>query len=586
MEARAGHLSITRPSPRSNWRRIATGGGDWWQNLSYRARDWAYERLQIGLEDDPRTADFLAGMLIGYRQEIPPDIEQDFRRTGTIHVFAVSGQNIAEMFVVALILLQLCGLVRWRWAWIDRARSCCSTACSPARPPAPCARRSWRWPSCSAWRLGRPLNALGCWSLAFLAMLIWNPPVLLDPGAQLSFGIVLGLILIAPPIMRVLHGPFRARSLSAHARCSPTRKNSRQDSGAARVLLAAAAIAATLVCEPITAVDFHQVTPISIFANLIVVPLAGLITMVGTMSVAVSLVSTPLAALLNNANWLLAKILIWFVAFLAHEPGAIDQRAGLRRVASPRPSFVVAPLRDSACLLIRASAGSVAVQHRAANGATPSAVWHLLQFYGINRLDGLVLAQISSPDNSGAEAIVRDFRPRHLVVPVLRTRSPLEKAVPEIAALSGDDPSRGRRARRSTSARAFAWKSCTRAGQSRNARGRPRASSCFFTPGRTRCSGRVASMPRRNATCSRRIRTCAPTCSSWAPKRRRTARGSLRSRCATGCKSRHAHRASTSTDPPPVPDSCRVWPLNQTGAVDIHFNGDKILLRPWVALPQ
>ena len=39
------------------------------------------------------------------------------------------------------------------------------------------------------------------------------------------------------------------------------------------------------------------------------------------------------------------------------------------------------------------------------------------------------------------------------------------------------------------------------------------------------------------------------------------------------------------TDPPPVPGFCRVWPLNQTGAVDIHFAGDKILLRPWVAGP-
>ncbi|MEJ0000745.1 MAG: ComEC/Rec2 family competence protein [Verrucomicrobiota bacterium] len=57
-----------------------------------------------------------------------------------------------------------------------------------------------------------------------------------------------------------------------------------------------------MVCEPITAIDFHQITPISILANLVVVPLAGVITTVGTMSVAVSLLSTPLAGLLNNAN--------------------------------------------------------------------------------------------------------------------------------------------------------------------------------------------------------------------------------------------------------------------------------------------
>ena len=57
--------------------------------------------------------------------------------------------------------------------------------------------------------------------------------------------------------------------------------------------LLAASIAATLVSEPITALDFYQVTPISIVANLLVVPLAGLITVVGTISVVSSLVSFP-----------------------------------------------------------------------------------------------------------------------------------------------------------------------------------------------------------------------------------------------------------------------------------------------------
>ena len=178
-----------------------------WQNLSFRARDWAYERLQIGLEDDPRMADFLAGMLIGYRQEIPADIEQDFRRTGTMHVFAVSGQNIAEMFVVAIILLQLCGLVRWRWAWM--VAPLVLLYCLLTGSPASAVRATvMALAVLLAWRLGRPLNALGCWSLAFLAMLIWNPAIMLDFGAQLSFAIVLGLILFAPPLTRWLVRPF------------------------------------------------------------------------------------------------------------------------------------------------------------------------------------------------------------------------------------------------------------------------------------------------------------------------------------------------------------------------------------------
>ncbi len=213
----------------SNWRRVSTGGGDWLQRLSYAARDWAYGRLQLGLEDDPRTADFLAGMLIGYRQQIPEDIEQDFRRTGTIHVFAVSGQNIAEMLVVALVLLQLAGLVRWRWAWI--VAPLVLLYCLLTGSPASAVRATvMALAVLLAWRIGRPLNALACWSLAFLALTIWNPQILLDPGAQLSFALVLALILIAPPLTRLFMKPLRPIR-SSRARCSPLHSASSSTSG-------------------------------------------------------------------------------------------------------------------------------------------------------------------------------------------------------------------------------------------------------------------------------------------------------------------------------------------------------------------
>jgi hypothetical protein len=51
-------------------------------------------------------------------------------------------------------------------------------------------------------------------------------------------------------------------------------------------------------------------------------------------------------------------------------------------------------------------------------------------------------------------------------------------------------------------------------------------------------------------------------------------------------------RQLNSTDNTIVPDSCQVWPLEQTGAVDIHFQpanagqSSAILLRPWLALPS
>ena len=568
--------------PSLDWRRIETGGGDWLQNLSYRARDWAYARLQIGLEDDPRMADFLAGMLIGYRQEIPTDIEQDFRRTGTLHVFAVSGQNIAEVVVVALILLQLCGLVRWRWAWV--IVPIVLIYCLLTGSPASAVRATVMGLGVlAAWRLGRPLNALGCWSIALLAMLVWNPAILLDPGAQLSFAIVLGLILIAPPLMRLIARPFAPDPFLPHELLTTPQKWEHRFWLFTAVAIASG-IAATLTTEPITALDFHQVTPVSILANLVVVPVAGLITVVGTMSVAVSLVSTALAALLNNANWLFAKLLVLFVGFLAHQPGASLNVADLRVLSSPVPSFVVAPLQDSACLLVRARDGAWLI-NTGRESATPSTTWHLLQYYGINRLNGLVLAQVSGPDNSGAPVIVRDFQPRQFIVPVLRTKSPLEKAVPAMLALAGPaDPWRA--GETFSLGEDVSVDILHPADDSPETNADDRALVLLFHAGGHSLlwAGRIGPQTQSQLLASHPglhadilvMASDLPPHPQWL-----AALGTREWLLMPG-----RDRQLNAVGPSAAHEGCELWPLDQTGAVEIHFEPTGVNLRPWVALPN
>ena len=534
-------------------------------------------------------ADFLAGMLIGYRQEIPADIEQDFRRTGTLHVFAVSGQNIAEMVVVALILLQLCGLVRWRWAWT--LAPIVLLYCLLTGSPASAVRATvMALAILLAWRLGRPLNALGCWSLAFLVMLIWNPTVLLDPGAQLSFAIVLGLILLSSPFMHFLHRPFALDPFLPSSLLTLAQRIENRFWWITAGLLGTG-IAATIVTEPITAIDFHQVTPVSILANLFVVPMAGFITIVGTLSVTVSLVSTPLAALLNNANWLLARLLILFVGFLAHKPGASINVPDLRALSSPTPSFVVAPLQDSACLLVR-TPDQAWLFNTGRESPSPSTTWHLLQYYGINRLDGLVLAQMSGPDNSGAEMIVRDFHPRHLIVPFLRTRSPLEKTMPEVAALAARKCELWEEGGSSQLGADLSVDVLHPAADSPESHAEGRALVLLFHAGSQTLlwAGRIGVSTQQNLLAAYPglhadvlvMGTEPPPGEAWLR--------SLQVRDWLQIPPRD--RQLNATDAVAVPDFCQVWPLNQTGAVDIHFQAGRgnqppeILLRPWLALPR
>lgn len=565
-----------------DWQRVAQSG-PWIERLSYAARDWAYDRLRWGIEDDPRTADFLAGMLIGYRQEIPTDIEQDFRVTGTLHVFAISGQNVAEVVAVAVILLQLAGLVRWRWAWL--LAPVMLVYCLLAGAPASAVRATvMALAILLAWRLGRPLNALGCWCIAALAMMAWDPRVLLDPGAQLSFGVVLGLILLSPPIYRLLRRPFRHDPFLPERLLTPGQ--AREEKGWAVLTgLLAASIAATLVSEPITALAFHQVTPISVVANLLVVPLAGFITIIGTVSVTLSLLSHALAAQCNNANWLLAKIMIGIVSFFAHEPGAAINVADLRVAGQAEPFFVVAPLQDGACVLVRCSGHSWLIDTgREAPPPAPAA--RLLQFYGVNRLDGLVLAQPDTPDNGAALALARQFHPRRVAQPALASRSPFERQLPQLARETGLAIERWSAGATFNLGPGLRAEVIGPALTSAARREDDRALVLLFRVG----THALLDASRLDAAGQAELLRVHPdlraqvlVLSGDAPPNATFVQALRASFWLRTPPRLRAINLSTANDPAALP--CAVWPVDRTGAVTVHFTAQGVTLTPWAARP-
>ena len=71
--------------------------------------------LGRGLEDFPREAGMLRALVLGYRQDLPPELFQAFSRTGTLHVIAVSGSHVAIFAGIVVALLKAGGLPRTRW---------------------------------------------------------------------------------------------------------------------------------------------------------------------------------------------------------------------------------------------------------------------------------------------------------------------------------------------------------------------------------------------------------------------------------------------------------------------------------------
>jgi len=149
--------------------------------------------------------------------------------------------------------------------------------------------------------LEREVVAWNSLAAATLGLLLWRPGDLADPGFQLTFAATAAILHLARPFEAGLGGWLPRRI----------------------ALLAAVSLAAQLGVSPVLALHFNQLSLVGIVANLLVVPLAGLVTMLGVLTVLAALASTSLAHLLFQALWLCLLVLRWTVRGFALLPFAV-----------------------------------------------------------------------------------------------------------------------------------------------------------------------------------------------------------------------------------------------------------------------
>ncbi len=169
-------------------------------------------------------------------------------------------------------------------------------------------------------------NAL---ALAVLALLLWRPGDLWEPGFQLSFAATAGIVYL---------GPIVTAGLIAR--------------GAPAWLAAAVAVSlgAQAAVTPLMLAHFNQLSLIGVVANLLVVPLAAVATTLGMLALLVELASSALATLLFHALWLVLLALRAGVSVAAALPAAM--------VHLPAPSAVTAVAWYGALLLAPGMAAS------------------------------------------------------------------------------------------------------------------------------------------------------------------------------------------------------------------------------------
>ncbi len=282
--------------------------------LAWRRALAASLRAQI---PEPQSA-LAEGIFLGVRTGIPRDLRDDFQRTGTTHILAISGENLGVV-VGLLLLLGSRFTGRRSWAFVLAATAgLWGYSLLVGLPPSVARAAIMFTLALVASALGREPYALGGLAFAAAAMTLWDPIVLQDAGFQLSFAAMSGLLLLGPPLRRVLQPRLTPRSGPAILRALGR--------GASEGI--AATLGATAGTLPVSALTFGQVTALALPATLFALPPMAPLLPIAAASAVLGMLPGPLAWLawpFTAAAWLLATTMSLVVQAWARVPLASVQ---------------------------------------------------------------------------------------------------------------------------------------------------------------------------------------------------------------------------------------------------------------------
>src|SRR5881227_2549673 len=406
---------------------IRRGGGNPILRLAQKSRAWMQNALCRGLESAPEVQNFLSGIVLGLRHQAPEDIEEPFQQTGTLHLFAVAGLHVGIVAALLWMLAMMARLSR-KWATALIIPLLLFYAAITGLHVS-----SIRAAVMSSILLGgfffeRKVFALNSLAAAAFFLLAWDTNEFFSTGFQLSFAVVSGIILLADPLSNWLQqfgatDPFLPRNLVSGSRRA-------LGTGYAWICRGGSvSLAAWLGSLPLILWYFHLVTPSSLLANLVVVPIAFFILAVALLSLVSTPIASDLSLIFNNASWSLASAVIALVHWFAQLPGS--------------HYYVAEPHWPKRLKITVLDAGAGAAVHLHA----PRADWlfdcgsgrdyeirlrSYLHLAGINRIDGLLLTHGDSLHIGATESLLRDLAPTVMIDNPAADRSTIHRRLREI----------------------------------------------------------------------------------------------------------------------------------------------------------
>src|SRR3989440_2222177 len=299
---------------------IRRGGGNPILRLAQKSRAWMQNAICRGLDNAPEVQNFLSGIVLGLRRQAPEDIEEPFQQTGTLHLFAVAGLHVGIVARLLWILAMMVRLSR-KWATAVIIPLLLFYAAITGLHVSSVRAAVMSSVLLAGFFFERKVFVMNSLTAAAFLLLCWNTNEVFAAGFQLSFAGVCGIILLAAPRSNWLRGfgatdPFLPRNLVGASRRAAENSYQWVCRGSS------VSLAAWIGSLPLICWYFHLITPSSLCANLLVVPIAFFILSIALLSLVAAPISSALSLVFNNANWSLASAVIALVHWFAQLPGS------------------------------------------------------------------------------------------------------------------------------------------------------------------------------------------------------------------------------------------------------------------------
>lgn len=296
-------------------------------------------------ETDKNAADetspgFLAALLLGQRYQISPEMNEKFLRSGTMHFLSLSGLHIGL----------LAGFIWWgcKLTRLPRALQGAITLgfvilfLLIVPPRAPIMRAGiLSIIFCIAWMTRRVTSPVNLLAFGAIVILLWRPLDLFSAGFQLSFIVVLALIIFVSPICRrditlgepdpnlITHPP------SYSDKIRPWWKSAGLFIARFMGALTVVSLAAWLAGLPLAAYHFNCIALWGAVASVLLYPLVALTLLLGLLKLLLTPLLPFLGHLLNAPLDTLSQIIIFIVEKFAQIPYSTIN------TASPQTGFIV-----------------------------------------------------------------------------------------------------------------------------------------------------------------------------------------------------------------------------------------------------